>query len=69
MGWKDSLEREMATHSSTLPEKFHGQRSLVDYTPWGRKKSDTTATEHTHMQVLLFCRSVVSDSLQPHGLQ
>ena len=22
--------------------KFHGQRSLVGYSPWGRKKSDRT---------------------------
>ena len=28
-----------------LPGKFHGQRSLVGYNPWGRKESD--ATEHT----------------------
>ena len=25
-----------------LPGKFHGQRSLVDYSPWGRKELDTT---------------------------
>ena len=25
-----------------LPEKSHGQRSLVGYIPWGRKESDTT---------------------------
>ena len=25
-----------------LPGKFHGQRSLADYTPQGRKKSDMT---------------------------
>ena len=24
-----------------LPEKFHGQRSLVDYSPWGSQKSQT----------------------------
>ena len=30
-----------------LPGKFHGQRSLVGYSPWGHKESDTTkATEH-----------------------
>ena len=27
--------------------KFHGQRILVGYCPWGHKESDTT--EHTHM--------------------
>jgi hypothetical protein len=25
-----------------LPGKTHGQRSLVGYSPWGHKKSDTT---------------------------
>ena len=30
---KDPLEKEMATHSSILPRQFHGQRSLVSYTP------------------------------------
>ena len=25
-----------------LPGKSHGQRSLVGYSPWGHKKSDTT---------------------------
>ena len=25
-----------------LPGKFHGQRSLVGYSPWGHKVSDTT---------------------------
>ena len=32
-----------------LPEKFHGQRSLASYGPWGHEESDTTeATEHEH---------------------
>ena len=31
-----------------LPGESHGQKSLVGYSPWGRKESDTTeATEHT----------------------
>ena len=29
LGREDPLEQEMATHSSILPGKFHGQRSLV----------------------------------------
>ena len=27
-----------------LPGKFHGQRSLAGYSPWGHKESDTTGT-------------------------
>ena len=31
-----------------LPGESHGQKSLVGYSPWGRKESHTTeATEHT----------------------
>ena len=40
--WRRSPGVEMATHSSILAGKFHGQRSLVGYSPWGRKESDTT---------------------------
>ena len=29
-----------------LPGKFHGLRSLVGYSPWGRKESDTTERLH-----------------------
>ena len=29
-----------------LPEKSHGQRSLVGYSPWGRKESDRTEWLH-----------------------
>ena len=31
-----------------LPGKSHGQRSLVGYCPWGRKKSETTERLHFH---------------------
>ena len=29
-----------------LPGKFHGQRSLVGYSPWDPKESDTTKQLH-----------------------
>ena len=31
-----------------LPGKSQGQRSLVGYSPWGRKESDTTERLHFH---------------------
>ena len=31
-----------------LPGKSHGQRSLVGYSPWGHKESDTTECLSTH---------------------
>ena len=30
-----------------LPGKFHGQRSLVGYSPWGHEELDTTEFTHT----------------------
>ena len=30
-----------------LPRKFHGWRSLVGYSPWGRKESDKTEQLHS----------------------
>ena len=41
-------QKEMATHSSTLAGKSDGQRSLVGYSPWDRKESDTTEQLHFH---------------------
>jgi len=38
LSWKDPLEKGMATHSSTLAWKSHGQRSLVGYSLWGQKR-------------------------------
>ena len=31
----------MATHSSILAWKSHGQRRLAGYSPWGHKESGT----------------------------
>ena len=45
-----------------LPGKSRGQRSLVGYSPWGRKELDTTerlSTAHT----LVFCPSPLRSSL------
>ena len=45
LGQEDPLEKEMATHSSILAWKIHGQRSLVGYSPWGCKESDMTGPQ------------------------
>ena len=55
LGW-EALEEDMAIHSSILawwipwtkePGESHGQKSLVGYSPWGRKDSDTTEQLNT----------------------
>ena len=41
--WKgeiDPQEKGMATHSSILATRSHGQKSRVDYSPWGGEESD-----------------------------
>ena len=35
-------QRKWQPTSVFLPGRFHGQRSLVGYSPWGRKESDMT---------------------------
>ena len=42
LGGEDLLEKEMATTPVFLPRKSHGRRSLVGYSLWGHKESDTT---------------------------
>ena len=38
LGREDPLEEEMATHSSILAWRIHGQRNLVGYSLWGHKE-------------------------------
>ena len=47
LGWEDPLEEGMATHSSILAGKSHGQRSLADYSPWGHKSQTRLSDETT----------------------
>ena len=46
LGWEDPLEKEWQPTPVFLPGKSHGQRSLVGYSPWGRKESDMTEQLH-----------------------
>ena len=41
LGQEDPLEKGKATQSSILAWRIYGQRSLVGYSPWGCKESDT----------------------------
>ena len=42
LGWEDPWRREWQPAPVFLPGKFHGQRSLAGYSPWGCKESDMT---------------------------
>ena len=51
LGWEDPLEKEMATHSSTLAWKIPWKEELVACSPWGRKESDTSERLHFHFSL------------------
>ena len=42
LGWEDPLEEELQPTPVFSPGESYGQRSLVGYSPWGHKESDTT---------------------------
>ena len=42
LGWEEPLEKKWLPTLVFLLGEFHGQRSLVGYSPWGYKEWDTT---------------------------
>ena len=69
-GWKDSLEKEMAAHSSILAWKIPWTEEPDGLQSMGsRRVSDTTV--HTSSSIVKSeteSHSVMSDSLRPHGV-
>ena len=54
LGQEDPLEKAIELPTPVfLPGEFHGQRSLVGYSPGGLKESDTTNT-FTHFHISSF---------------
>ena len=55
--------RERQPTSVFLPQEFHGQRSLVGYSPWGCKVSDMTEwlTFTVHLSFFLCNKGVILD--------
>ena len=48
LGWEDPLEKEMATHSSTLAWKIPWTEEPGKLQSMGRKELDTTEQLHFH---------------------
>ena len=50
-----------------LPGKFHGQRSLAGYSPWGHKQLDMTEwlSTHTRIEIDMFAHSLPCDFAVP----
>ena len=53
LGWEISWRRKWQPTPVFLPGKSHGRRSLVDYSPWGQKESDTTERLHLTLRTSL----------------
>ena len=51
--------REWVPTLVILPEEFHGQRSLIGYSPWGHKESDMPE----HLTLSLFIPSSKSQTI------
>ena len=67
---EDLLENGMATHSIFLPGESHGQRSLVGYSPWGRKELDTTKRLSTQAPLdIMFIISIPQENCSHWFLQ
>ena len=49
-----------------LPGKFHGQRSLVGYSPWGHKELNMTENTHTHTYYHIYASSSKLSYKFPH---
>ena len=50
LGWEYHWKKKWQPTSGFLPEKPHGQRSLVGYSPWGCKESDMPEHAHARMR-------------------
>ena len=53
LGWEDPWKRKWQSTPVFLPEKSHGQRSLVGYSPWGCKELDTTEPLSSQVEYMI----------------
>ena len=63
-GWEDALEKEMASHSSTLAWKIPWMEELSRYSLQGLKESSTTERLHFHFQTMVEVMKIMVTSLK-----
>ena len=56
LGWEGNGN----SSSGFLPGKFHGQGSLVGYSPWDHRESNMSA--HARIMTCIQCYSIMPDS-------
>ena len=65
LGWEDPLEKEVATHSSTLALKILWMEELgAGYYPWGHKESATTERLHFTSLILLVGMQTITATME-----
>ena len=69
LGWEDPLEKGMATHFSILSWRNPWAEEPGGLQSMGLQRIRGNWVTNTFRRLLLFSCYVVSDSLQPHGLQ
>ena len=57
LGWEDPVEEKWQPTPVFLPGEFHGQRSLVAYSPWGvdMTKSQTRHSDYDYYYSYFLC--------------
>ena len=66
LGREDPPEKEWQPTLVFLPGESHGRRSLVGYSPWGHKESDTTEQLHSLTRL---CSEYITYFCSPDGLR
>ena len=66
LGWEDPPVREWQRTPIFVPGEFHGQRSLVGYSPWGHKELDTAEPLSLHfiLSIEIYSNSYTGNELQ-----
>ena len=55
LGWEDPLEKEIATHSSTLAWKIPWMEEPLGYSSWDCKELDMTEQLHYSLRIYFLC--------------
>ena len=64
LGWEDSLEKEMVTHSSILAWKIPCPEGLAGYSPWVAKSQTWLSDCHFVLSPVFQCRCTIFHSCQ-----
>ena len=64
LGWEDPWRRKWQSTPELFAGKSHGWRSLIGYSPWGCKESDTTERFHFHFQTMVEVMKIMVTSFK-----